>query len=684
LKSLFTLILSLLIINPTLSQKQAFTIADLYKIKTVENPTFSPDGKKIAFTVKEDTLEKGKSNTEVYVMNADGSGIKKLTDNPAADTKPHWSPDGKSLLFISTRKDGSQAWLVPAEGGEAKQLTSFAMEVDNLDWAPGGKHIVFSTMVFPKCGADNDCNKKNEDGLTNGPIQAHIADCLLYRHWTSWKDGKRAHTFVYNLEKQTYLDLTPGDFDWPSFSTGGGGFVFSPDGAELCVTSNHDVDEAATTNKDLWIVPTSGGMPKNITAENKAFDGEPEYSPDRKYIAFKMQLIPTFEADRFRLALYDRTSGAITVLTDAFDNWVDNFHWSPDSRSIYFTGQVKGNVPLFTIDIKTKKIVEVVSAKTIDAFDVTPDGKAIVFVRRSVGEPREVWRVDANGKNLKRLTFFNKEVEEAVDIRPAEEMWIQSPTGKKIHTFIVKPHNFDPKKKYPLILNVHGGPQSQWADAFRGDWQVYPGSGYIVAFPNPHGSTGYGQAFTNAISKDWNGNVYQDVMAVADSLANLSFVNKDRMGAMGWSYGGYMMWLEGHTDRFKAAVTLRSLSNFISDDGTRDGAYGHSPDFGGDIFQKMDLYWDRSPLKYAKNVKTPTLILHSDNDYRVPIEQGEQWFRALKHFGVTTEIVFFPRENHNLTRTGEPKHLVESLNWQLYWFDRFLNGNASGVPPDAK
>ncbi|MEK7248940.1 MAG: S9 family peptidase, partial [Bacteroidota bacterium] len=379
MKSLLTLILSLLVINPTLSQKRAFTIADLYRIKTVENPRFSPDGTKIAFTVKEDSLEKGKSNTEVYVMNSDGSGVKRLTDNPAADTKPRWSPDGKSLLFTSTRKDGSQAWLVPAEGGEAKQLTSFAMEVENLDWVPGGKLIAFSTMVFPECGADNDCNKKNEDGLSNGPIQAHIADRLLYRHWTTWKDGKRAHTFAYNLEKQTYLDLTPGDFDWPSFSTDGGGFVFSPDGAELCVTSNHDVDEASTTNKDLWTVPTSGGMPKNFTAANKAFDGHPEYSPDGKYIAFKIQTIPTFEADRFRLALYDRKSGATIVLTDAFDNWVDDFHWSPDSKSIFFTGEVKGNVPLFTIDIKTKKIVEVVSAKTIDAFDVTLDGKAIVF-----------------------------------------------------------------------------------------------------------------------------------------------------------------------------------------------------------------------------------------------------------------------------------------------------------------
>jgi acylaminoacyl-peptidase len=236
-----------------------------------------------------------------------------------------------------------------------------------------------------------------------------------------------------------------------------------------------------------------------------------------------------------------------------------------------------------------------------------------------------------------------------------------------------------------MILTIHGGPAGQYGYDWYHEFQVYASRGWAVFFCNPRGSTGYGQKFERGIELNWGGNDYVDVMNGVDAvLAKYPWIDRERLGVTGGSYGGYLTnWIVSHTNRFKAAVTLRSISNFVSDDGTRDGAYGHADDFGGDIFEKTDLYWDRSPLKYAKNVKTPTLVLHSDNDYRVPIEQGEQWFRALRHFGVPSEIVFFPRENHNLTRTGEPKHLVESINWQVYWFDRYLNGNANAVPPDA-
>ena len=560
MKRALFLFIPLAIALTTFAQKKPFAIEDLYKIKGVGDPQFSPDGKRIAFSVSENTLAEGKSNSDVYVMDADGNNIRKLTANPTADNHPRWTPDGQSLLFLSTRKDGNQAWLLPLNGGEPTQLTHFAPGVSDVAWTSDGKHLVFASDVFPDCGADNDCNAKTDEKMSSGPIQAHMADHLLYRHWTEWKDGKRSHVIVYDIEAKKYSDLSPGDFDAPVFSTGGGGWTVSPDGKEVCFSSNHDVNPAETTNSDLFIASTTGGEPKNVTATNKAFDGEPCYSPDGRYLAYKTQTIPTYEADRFRLALFDRKSGEKTILTEEFDNWVDDFVWAPDSKSIYFTGEVQGHTPLYNIEIKSKRIVQVMDAKKIDAIDVSPDGKSIAFSRRSVGEPVEIWKATSQGRNLQRLTFFNKPVEDEVDIRPAEEMWITSPTGKKIHTFIVKPHNFDPSKKYPLILNVHGGPQSQWADAFRGDWQVYPGCGYIVAFPNPHGSTGYGQEFTAAISKDWNGKVYQDVMAVTDSLEKVSYVDKDRIGAMGWSYGGYMMmWMEGHTNRFKAIACMMGV-----------------------------------------------------------------------------------------------------------------------------
>jgi dipeptidyl aminopeptidase/acylaminoacyl peptidase len=293
---------------------------------------------------------------------------------------------------------------------------------------------------------------------------------------------------------------------------------------------------------------------------------------------------------------------------------------------------------------------------------------------------------DLNGGNERKLTHLNEALWQQLQLADVERFRYKSADDWDVDGFLVKPLGWQEGKKYPVILSIHGGPAGQYGVDWYHEFQVYAARGYAVVFTNPRGSTGYGQKFERGIFGEWGGKDYQDVMNGLDAaLKKYSWLDSERMGVTGGSYGGFMTnWIVGHTDRFKAAVTLRSLSNFISDDGTRDGAYGHTSDFGGDIFQKFDLYWDRSPLKYAKNVKTPTLILHSDNDFRVPIEQGEQWFRALKHYGVTTEIVMFPRENHNLTRTGEPKHLIESLNWQLYWFDRFINGNSNAVPPDQK
>ncbi len=582
MKKTFFLLLSVAMITAAFAQKKPFAIEDLYKLKTVGDPQVSPDGRRIAFTVTESNLAEGKSKSEIYLMDADGNNIRKVTDNPAADYHPRWSPDGKSLLFLSTRHEGPQAWLLPLSGGEPTQVTHFTTGVSDAAWTFDGKHIVFTSDVFPECGADGDCNKKIDESMSNGPIQAHMADRLLYRHWTSWKDGRRSHVFVFDIDAKKYADLSPGDYDAPVFSLGGGGVAVSPDGEEVCYASNHDANEAETTNADLFIVSTAGGEPKDITAENKSYDGDPSYSPDGKYIAYRMQTIPAYKSDLFRIALYDRKSGVKTVLTEKFNNWVNEFRWAPDSKSIYFTADVQGHTPLYKVELGSKQITPVVDVKTVDAIDISPDGKSLAIIRRAVGEPVEMWSATTQGKNLQRLTFFNKPLEDSVDIRPAEEMWITSPTGKKIHTFIVKPHNFDPAKKYPLILNVHGGPQSQWADAFRGDWQVYPGSGYIVAFPNPHGSTGYGQEFTAEISKDWGGAVYQDVMAVADSLEKIPYVDKDRMGVMGWSFGGYMMmWLEGHTSRFKAIACMMGVYDLPAMHGSTEELWFPQWDSGG-------------------------------------------------------------------------------------------------------
>jgi len=661
-----------LVTLPAPAQKRAFRLADLYKLNGVSDPQISPDGKMIAFVVTGYTLEKGKSNSEVYVMNRNGDDLINVSNNPSTDNHPFWSPDGQTLYFTSTREKAAQVWKVSPDGGDPERVTKFSMGVSGAILSPDGASLLFSADVFPDCGADDACNAFNDSTMSNGPIQAHMADGLLYRHWTAWKDGKATHTIRFDMNTGTYTDLTPGGYDWPTWEQGGVGYIWSPDGREVCVVSNHDADQAGSTNKDLWLIPSTGGEAINITAGNPAYDGNPQYSPDGKYIAFKIQTVPRYESDWIRLALYERATGTRTIISESFDNWIGDIGWAPDSKSIWFTAPVQGHTPLFNIDIASKNIRKVIDVKTMDAFSVSSDGKTVVFSRRSVGDPAEIWRCNADGRDLKRLTTLNKAVADEVDIRPAEEMWIQSPTGRKIHTFIVKPHDFDPAKKYPVIINVHGGPQSQWADAFRGDWQVYPGSGYIVVMPNPHGSTGYGQEFTAAISKDWNGKVFDDVMAVADSMEKIPWVDTGRMGAMGWSYGGYMMmWLEGHTTRFKAIASMMGVYDLTAMHGATEELWFPEYDLGGTPWTS-DLYQKLSPNNSVKNFRTPCLVITGEKDYRVPYTQSLEFFTGLQRMGVPSRLIVFPNDGH---WPSSIKSMPLYYNAHLDWFHRYLGGD---------
>jgi dipeptidyl aminopeptidase/acylaminoacyl peptidase len=679
-----TLLLSILLIlsvaTPTLAEKRAFTIKDLYEIKKVVDPQYSPDGKRIAFSATTYDLEKGKSNADIWLVNADGSGLRKITESENSDTHPRWSPDGKSLLFVSSRENGNQVWRLPVDGGEAVQVTDFSMAVTDPEWLSDGRRIVFFTEVFPECGADDECNKNLADNMKDGAIQAHMADDLLFRHWTFWKDGKRFHLLVYDTESEKYADLTAGDMDAPAYVTGDtAGFDVSPDGAELCVSATADKRQWETTNKDLWIVPTSGGKLVNITSENKGADMSPQYSPDGRYIAYTTQATPDYESDLFVLAIYDCRTREKRKLTATFDNWVDDFHWAPDSKTIVFKADVEGSQPLYKVDIKSAKISKVVDFKTLDGFDISPNGKSIIVARRSIGEPGEIWTASSSGKSAKRLTTLNKAVEDAVDIRPPEVMWIDSPTGRKIQTFVVKPHNFDPNKTYPMILNVHGGPQSQWTDGFRGDWQVYAGAGYVTVFPNPHGSTGFGQEFTREISRDWGGKVYQDVMAVADALAAEPWVDENRMGAMGWSYGGYMMmWLEGHTDRFKVIAAMMGVYDLTSMWGSTEELWFPQFDLGGVPWESED-YKKWSPHRYAANFKTPCLVITGEKDYRVPYTQSLEFFTTLRKLDVPARLIVFKNDGH---WPSWVKSMPLYYNAHLEWFHKYLGGGSA--PYDTK
>lgn len=668
------------------------TPEDYYSFEFIGDPNISPDGKMVAYVLTKVDRAQNRRNSSIWMIATDGNRPPwQFTTSPQSSTSPRWSPDGKSLAFLSSRPESTPAAPAPAagaastgtaeaprtqvyvlsmNGGEAKRITNLKNGVSVFRWSPDGTRFVAVSRIGP---SDSKGESRDRSDVR------HYKNTSYKFNDTGWFDDRRTHLWVVEVKSGSAKQITEGD-DWNDSDP-----QWSPDGTRLAFVSNRTGKEyEENRNTDVWVISAEGGKVTKISDHDEA-DNQPRWSPDGKWIAFTGEI---HDRDHPKIFLAPSIGGAPSELAaNGLDLIPGGLEWSDDVKSLYFEAGVKGEYQLFRVDVQTKTVMQVTSGpRAVRSVDFNFAGGKMVYLVNDFKHLDNLYVAGLDGKNEFQLTDLNEALWKQLGFAEVERFSYKSADDWDVDGFLVKPIGWKEGKEYPLILSIHGGPAGQYGVDWYHEFQVYAAKGYAVLFTNPRGSTGYGQKFERGIVNEWGGKDYLDVMNGLDAaLKQYPWIDQDRLGVTGGSYGGFMTnWILGHTNRFKAAVTLRSLSNFISDDGTRDGAYGHTPDFGGDIFQRYELYWDRSPLKYAQNVKTPTLILHSDNDYRVPIEQGEQWFRALKHFGVTTEIVFFPRENHNLTRTGEPKHLVESLNWQLYWFDRFLNGNPSAVPPDLK
>ena len=647
------------------AEKRAFTIEDVYRIRYASGPAVSVKGQ-LAYSVSASDLKNQSSSVALYV---DGQPLKGVSG-----WAPQWSPDGTALYYTAAADGRAQVFRYDMKSGETKQLTNYALGTQGAVVSPDGNLVAFAAEVWPNIGgADGEANAKANELKAKAPVQAHMADKLLFRHWDQYTDGKYWHIIVYNVAQNTYTDVTPGEFHSPTFSPGGPeGFAFSPDSRELCYLSNHDAHPEASTNSDLYTVPVGGGEARCITADNKAWDGSPQYSPDGRYIAYRTQTIPGYESDRFRLAVIDRTTGKKTVLTEGFDNWVDAFKWSPDSRAIYFLAPVRGYEPLYKVTIKTGRIETVIPGRAIGSFDT--DGKGLFYYTYSTtGKPSALYSARPTRKGLgeQQVTHFNDSLEQAVDIRPSETMWVRGAAGDSVEVFIVKPHGFKEGTKYPLVINVHGGPQMQWMDSYRADWQVYPGAGYVVAYPNPHGSTGYGQQFCRDISEDWGGKPFVDVMRVTDALAQLSYVDSTRMGIMGWSYGGYFMnWVQGHTKRFKCIASMMGLYDMNSMWGTTEELWFPNFEMNGQPWNS-DLYRKWSPSTYVMNFATPTLIITGERDYRVSYTQSLQYFSVLQTLGIPSRIIVFKNDGH---WPSNLRSMPLYYNAHLEWFHKYLGG----------
>ena len=481
-RNLFLIAALLFVCTSLFAQKRAFTIEDLYKAKKVASPVVSPSGNKTAFTVTDYNLKEGKSNTDIYILYKDGA-TENISSKDVSETNPFWSSDSE-LYF----HEDSQVYRFNFNNRKTEKVTDFAAGVSNPILSPDKKFIVFVSDVFPQCGADNFCNKNLLESSENGPVQAYMTDKLMFRHWTEYNGEKKTSLILYNIKSNYYQLLAQSELLSENFMLGGAvKFSISPDSKEVCYVLNPEPDIASSTNSDLMALHLATGKTANLTKDNKAWDGYPVYSPNGFFIAFKMQTTPDYESDRMRLAVYNRSTKSITVLTESFDYSINDFKWGEDSETLYFTADVEGYSPLYSINVHSQKITPLSGKQAVFDFDAAPDQNQVYYMASAVQKPWEIYRVNTSDNLIQQMTSFNQKLLDEVDVRPAEQMWVEGADGKKVHVFIVKPHNFDDSKKYPLILNVHGGPQQQWMDSFRGDWQVYPGSGYIVAFPNPHG-----------------------------------------------------------------------------------------------------------------------------------------------------------------------------------------------------
>ncbi len=664
--TIINLMLVLFLCTSAFSQKEPFTIEALYKVKSVSAPDLSPEGNQICFQSTEYNLDKGESNSDIFIVNDDGSGLENLTNSKESESNPFWNIDGKKIYF----QKKSQLYSISIPGKKIEEVLDFPTGITRPVLSPDGNLIAFTTEIYPECGTNKECNKNTLESSENGPVQAYIADSLLFRHWTEYLGQKETHIFIYNLRDKKYTDIVHSELASLMYKLGGNiRYNFSPDSKEICFTNNPEKNQANSTNSDLYIVSVNGGKPEDITLKNKAWDGNPMYSPDGKYIAYKMQEQPGHESDRYKIAIYNRNTKQINVLTEDFDNMVSEFVWSKDSRLIYFTAADSGYTPIYKVDIVTKKINEVLPGRSVFSLSIGKDN--LFYLATSVGSPKEIYSYNLNEKAEKQLTNFNKEILSQVDFRSAEQMWVPGADGINVQVFIVKPHNFDPNKKYPLILNVHGGPQGQWMDSFRGDWQVYPGSGYIVAFPNPHGSTGRGQAYTNEISGDYGGKVYQDLMKVTDALEKLPYVDTSKIGAMGWSFGGYMMdWFQAKTKRFKCLASMMGIFDLESMWGSTEEQWFVNWDLEGQPWNS-DNFKKYSPSNYVKNFATPTLIITGQKDYRVPYTQSIQYFTTLQTLGIDSRLIIFKNDGH---WPDFVKSMPLYYNAHLEWFHKYLGG----------
>jgi dipeptidyl aminopeptidase/acylaminoacyl peptidase len=648
----------------------AFSFDDMARLGRLGGYDVARDGRRVVYAVTRADPDENKTTSALWLQPIDNSGgARQISAGIKKDRDPRFSPDGTRVAFVSDRDGTPQIFILELAGGEPRKLTTGALGFDGPIWSPDGTFLIAQGDVLMDCAqprAPADCTRSRLAREESSKIKARVIERLLYRHWDSWRDGRRTHLFRIDARSGEARDLTPGNFDAPLFSVGGGpSYDVAPDGKTLVFGSNHDRDEAVSTNGDVWEVELASGKTRCLSCANKAFDGDPRYSPDGKRIAWRAQTVPGFESDKRDLVVYERASGAARRLTATFDDWVEELAWMPDGKRLVFTSVVHGRKPLFYVDLDGK----VTSARDgIAAADPLPlaDG-SVVYAASSLRRAPELFR---DGKPITAINDYA-----ALAFGDVRERWVTFADGKKAQSWLVLPPGFDAKRKYPAVFWVHGGPQTAYEDIWSWRWnpEVLASSGYVVYLANPRGSVGYGQAFVNGVSRDWGGVPFDDLMRAADDLESLPYVDKKRIGAAGASYGGFMMnWFQGHTRRFAALFCHDGIANQLGQYASEE-LWFPEHEFGGPPWIG-DGYKKWNPMDAAATFATPQMIVHGERDYRVPAEQAHLMFALLQRRGVPSKLLLFPDEGHWVLKPGNARLWYASM---IDWFHRYLGGAAA-------
>jgi len=656
------------------AESHPFSVHDMLAMERISDPQVSPDNKWIVFVRRQIDLEANRTRADLWLVGTDGSDLRRLTSHPENDTNPRWSPDDKLIWFVSGRSELAQVWRIRVDGGEAQQITHLPLDVANLAVSPDGRYLAFTMEIFP--GSHPSQTKEKLDQIEQRKTTGRIYEQIFARHWDTWKDGRRSHLFVMPSAGGEAVDVMKNmDADTPSKPFGGPDEItFTPDGKGI-IFAARDVgrEEAWSTDFDLYLAPVDGSRPpKCLTEENRAWDTHPLFSPDGRTLAYLAMARPGYESDRFRIVLRGWPDGEERTLTGDWDRSPSSFCWAPDGKTIFATATNLGQRSLFAIDVKTGKVNALVKYGHISS-PVAADDR-IVFGLSNLRSPVELYSVKLDGTDLEKITDINTDKLAAVRMGEYEQFTFRGWRDEVVYCYVVKPIDFDPGKKYPVAFLIHGGPQGSFGNNFHYRWnpQAYAGAGYAAVMVDFHGSTGYGQAFCDAIRGDWGGKPLEDLKkGLAAALQRYRWMDGDRVGALGASFGGYMInWIAGNwPDRFRCLV---------NHDGNLDErmAYFDTEELWFPEWDHIGTPWDNpagyekhNPVNYVKNWKTPMLVIHGASDFRVPETQGLGTFNALQRRGIPSKLLYFPDENHWVLK---PHNSILWHETVLGWLDRWL------------